>query len=213
MAPRGPKKRSRNPSPKKARPAWVRPFLAAYRESGNVSLSCEAAGVDRTMPYQRAKTDPTFKVDWDAAKEHAADLLVQEARRRARDGVTRLKFWQGDLITIPMLRDGRPVLDDKQQPVMVPYVEHEYSDVLLIFLLKGLRPAEYRDNFKHEHEHSGPGGGPIPHEHTVTGRIDQLAAAFEGAADRAGEGGVSGDGARKPLPAGPRQNGDHPETG
>lgn len=33
------------------------------------------------------------------------------------------------------------------------------SDVLLIFLLKGLRPEKYRENYKHEV--AGPGGGPI----------------------------------------------------
>jgi hypothetical protein len=31
----------------------------------------------------------------------------------------------------------------------------EYSDTLLIFLLKGLRPEKYRERF----EHSGPGKG------------------------------------------------------
>lgn len=38
------------------------------------------------------------------------------------------------------------------------------SDVLLIFLLKSLRPTVYRDNVRHEH--SGPDGGKIQQEIT-----------------------------------------------
>ena len=36
----------------------------------------------------------------------------------------------------------------------------EYSDTLLIFLLKSHRPGVYRETLRQEH--SGPGGGPIP---------------------------------------------------
>lgn len=36
---------------------------------------------------------------------------------------------------------------------MVPYIEHEYSDTLLIFLLKGARPEVYRE--RADVRHSG----------------------------------------------------------
>lgn len=42
------------------------------------------------------------------------------------------------------------------------------SDVLLIFLLKGLRPEKYRD--RHQHEVTGPNGGPIQHEDVTQAR-------------------------------------------
>ena len=38
-----------------------------------------------------------------------------------------------------------------------PYLELDYSDTLLIFLLKGLRPQKYRERY----EHTGANGGPI----------------------------------------------------
>lgn len=135
---------------KRSSPVWVKAFLASFSQTGNVLLSCQAAKVSRPAVYDRRNTDAAFASAWDAAKEEAADLMVREARRRATEGVARLKFHQGQLITIPLVRDGQPVLKDGQ-PVMVPYVEHEYSDTLLIFLLKGARPEEYRDNHKHEH--------------------------------------------------------------
>lgn len=49
-----------------------------------------------------------------------------------------------------------------------------------------------------QHEHSGRDGGPIEHEHTVTARIEQLAASFAAAARREA-GAVPGNGARKPV--------------
>lgn len=84
--------------------------------------------------------------------ESAADLLEEEARRRAYDGVRRLKFDRGKMITIPMEDlDGAPILDENSKPIMVPYVEHEYSDTLMMFLLKGARPERYRDRQETRH--------------------------------------------------------------
>ncbi|VTT96552.1 terminase small subunit : Terminase small subunit OS=Gemmatimonadetes bacterium KBS708 GN=J421_4674 PE=4 SV=1: Terminase_2 [Gemmataceae bacterium] len=62
--------------------------------------------------------------------------------------------------------------------------------------------ARHLGMFVERHEHTGAGGGPVQHEHSLTSRIDQLAAAFEGAADRAGEGGPPGDGAGEPVDPG-----------
>jgi hypothetical protein len=42
---------------------------------------------------------------------------------------------------------------ETNKPVTVPYVEHEYSDTLLIFLLKGARPEKYRE--RADVRHSG----------------------------------------------------------
>ncbi|MDP2936788.1 MAG: hypothetical protein Q8O86_09895 [Dehalococcoidia bacterium] len=45
----------------------------------------------------------------------------------------------------------KPVFQGGQQVGVV----REYSDVLLIFLLKGARPEKYRDNLKADVNHSG----------------------------------------------------------
>src|SRR5262245_47497044 len=82
------------------------------------------------------------------ALEEAADHLQAEARRRAVDGVKKLKFY-----------NGRPVIDPAtgQQ-----YYEHEYSDSLLMALLRGLRPHIFGDAVTHRHQ--GSDGPPIRQE-------------------------------------------------
>jgi hypothetical protein len=142
-----------NDTPKK-QPRWVKGFLAALRESGNVRLSCEAAKIERMTAYRLRDEDAGFAQAWQDALEESADLLEQEARRRAYEGVQRLKFDRGKLITIPVLdTEGKPVLDGEGLPLTQPYVEHEYSDTLLIFLLKGIRPEKYRE--RTDVRHSG----------------------------------------------------------
>lgn len=125
---------------------WATRFLSALSRTGNISTACKAAGIDRSTAYARRDRDPSFAGAMADALEQAADALELEARRRAQDGVRRVKFHKGEPIMVPALdRRGMPIQSPDGQPVLVPYVEHEYSDVLLIFLLKGLRPEKYRD--------------------------------------------------------------------
>lgn len=142
---------SQNSTPKK-RPRWVKGFLTSLAQSGNVRFACEAADVDRKTAYNLRDADESFATDWESALEESADLLEQEARRRAHDGLRRLKFHNGIPIMVPALgENGIPLLNVDNEPIMVPYVEHEYSDTLLIFLLKGIRPEIYRDNVSVRH--------------------------------------------------------------
>lgn len=114
------------------KPRWYKAFIACMRDTGNVRESCEAAGITRTSAYNQRKADEEFAAQWDEAMEEAADALETEARRRAHEGLRRYKF----------LRDGTPI----EHPVTrEPYYEHEYSDRLLEFLLKGARPDKFRD--------------------------------------------------------------------
>ena len=101
-----------------------RAFLAAFRETGNVCLACEVAKVGRSSHYRWLAEDPAYREAFDQAKEDAADILEAEAFRRAVDGVEKPVGWY----------KGKPG----------GYVR-EYSDILLIFLLKALRPEKYRD--------------------------------------------------------------------
>ena len=110
-------------TPKKG--PWPRAFLAALRRSGVVRSACRAARVGRSTAYRHRETDPDFAERWDDAIEDAVDGMESEARRRAVDGTDRPVFHAGKQIgTI-----------------------REYSDTLLIFLLKANRPEKYRDNY------------------------------------------------------------------
>jgi hypothetical protein len=51
---------------------------------------------------------------------------------------------------------GKPIIDPETKK---PYFEHEYSDNLLMFLLKAAKPDKYKDRFSSEL--SGPDGKPV----------------------------------------------------
>ena len=61
-------------------------FLDRMRQSGNVYLSCRAAGIPRSTVYRWRAKWSTFAAQWDEAKEDAVDRLDAEAWRRATEG-------------------------------------------------------------------------------------------------------------------------------
>ncbi len=90
---------------------------------GNVSKTCELVCLSKNALYKWRDADPEFAAEWDAAIQRGADVLEDEARRRAVEGVLEPVFYQG------------------QQCGVV----RRYSDTLLIFMLKGAKPEKYRD--------------------------------------------------------------------
>lgn len=102
---------------------WGDAFLSVMRESGNVRLSCEAAGITRQALYSRLASDDDFARAMKDAREEATDRLEQEAWRRAHDGVPEPVFYQGEKVG----------------------VVQRYSDTLMQTLLKANRPAKYRE--------------------------------------------------------------------
>lgn len=135
----------------KKRPRWAKAFLDQLSETGNVRLACETVGIERSTAYRLKERDPSFAVEWEEAQEQAADLLEQEARRRAYEGNLEPVF-------------GRVARDTDGQIGEI----RKYSDTLLIFLLKAARPDKYRE--RRDVRHSGPTGGPI--EIDVSARVD-----------------------------------------
>lgn len=113
-------------SPYKSRHPKKRAFLAAFAETGNVTRAAEIVGCARTRHYEWLKDDPDYAADFASVEGHAADRLEQEARRRAVQGVAKPVFYKGDVVG----------------------AVQEYSDTLLIFLLKGARPEKYAERQK-----------------------------------------------------------------
>lgn len=99
-------------------------FLSAFRECGNVRRACEAAGVGRSSHYRWRDNDPAYREAYELAREDAADVLEEEAYRRAVEGYEEPVGWYRG-------KAGGVV--------------RRYSDTLLIFQLKGLRPQKYAD--------------------------------------------------------------------
>jgi hypothetical protein len=130
-----------------------RAFLCAFVETGRKARAAKAAGIARTMHYhwmkQEGKEGDRYREAFALAEDLAADNLEDEAVRRAVEGVRRVKFYKGEPIRIPLTDGhGNPRLHPETgEPMSVVYVEHDYSDTDLIFLLKGLRPKKYRDRY------------------------------------------------------------------
>jgi hypothetical protein len=124
--------------PGRRRVDWAPAYFRALLETGNMTASAAAAGVDRHTVWERRKTDAAFAAAEEKMREAAADLLEDEAWRRAMHGTRRLKFC-----------DGLPVMDPGTGQ---PYEEIEYSDGLLTLLLKAHRPAQFRDKVDHDHK-------------------------------------------------------------
>lgn len=108
-------------------------FLTMLAEMGNIFRACEASGLDRGLAYKTKAQDAAFATEWDKAVEVAADRMEAEAWRRAMKGTE------------------RPVFHKGQEVGLV----REYSDLLLIFMLKGIRPDKFRETPRLE-THQGP---------------------------------------------------------
>lgn len=102
---------------------WEAGFLTALSKCGNVSAACRTAKIDRRSAYDRRAAHPEFKTLWEEALEGYADSLEDEAHRRAVTGTLKPVYQRGEKVgTI-----------------------REYSDTLLVLLLKAARPEKYRE--------------------------------------------------------------------
>jgi len=98
-------------------------FLAALRDSANVSASAHATGVERWKWYRLRRADSGFAAEWLDALETGIDALEDEAMRRALEGGEEPVFYQGKIVGSV----------------------RKYSDTLLMFMLKARRPERCRD--------------------------------------------------------------------
>lgn len=121
-------------------------FLRALELTGHVGKACSEAKLSRRTAYNWRIADEAFAVEWEAAQEMGTDALEDEAVRRASEGCQRKKFTGKGVAVID------PATGEQ-------YVEHEYSDTLLIFMLKARRP----DKFKERNEIK-VGGSGVPIE-------------------------------------------------
>lgn len=97
-------------------------FLDLLSEGVSVCDACDRADIPRRSVYNRRRTDPAFREQWDEALEMAVDFLEAEADRRGRDGWGEDVYYRGQVV-------------GKRQ---------RYSDRMLIFRLKALKPEIYK---------------------------------------------------------------------
>ena len=104
-----------------------RTFLTDYAQWANITAACAAACISRTTFYQWQEHDEDFALGVRAAAEAATERLEREAYRRAIEGspYERTSYWHGE-----------PVGTDRKI---------EYSDQLMMLLLRARRPDLYRE--------------------------------------------------------------------
>lgn len=102
-------------------------FLAGGHTAAHAARKCR---VSRSSAYKHREADEEFARAWQDAEAAGTEVMEEEAHRRAVDGTLKPVYQQGQKVgTI-----------------------REYSDTLLIFLLKGRKPGTYRDNATVKHE-------------------------------------------------------------
>jgi hypothetical protein len=117
-------------------------FLERIALGWSVTDGAKAVGVTPRTIYDHLSADGPFRAEYEHAVEVGSDVLEDEARRRAVDGVSRERgiYHQGKVVGT--------------------YVETEYSDRLLMFLLKARRPLRFRESVDVRHS------GTVQHRHT-----------------------------------------------
>lgn len=100
---------------------------------GNISAACEASDLARCLVYEWECENEDFKLAFREAQRHGLEVLEDEARRRAFVGTEKPVFYQGSMCG----------------------TVREYSDTLMIFLLKGGMPEKYKDNSRVDHNVAG----------------------------------------------------------
>lgn len=102
---------------------WHTLFLSTLRETGIIARAIEACGMSRQTVYNHYNSDDLFHDQWEKAIVDAAGLLEDEAWRRAHEGVNE-----------PIIQNGQII-----------GFQRKYSDTLLIFLLKHIKPEKFGD--------------------------------------------------------------------
>ena len=112
-------------------------FFEAIGGGLTITAAATVPGYSRRAVYDRRAADEAFRERWDEAVAIAIERLEAEADRRAAEGTLEPVFYQGG--ECGQIR--------------------KYSDTLLIFRLKALKPEKYRE--RAAIEHTGKDGEPL----------------------------------------------------
>jgi hypothetical protein len=114
-----------------------RTLLTLLAQGSRIGVACEAIKVSRQAVHLVRRREPEFNQQVEDALAVGATALEDEALRRAVEGVDR-----------PVFQGGK----------LCGHVR-EYSDTLLLALLKARLPDKYRDRVSQEI--TGAAGGPV----------------------------------------------------
>lgn len=109
-------------------------FDAIVEAGGNITKACDIGGYARRSVYEWRAADKEFNERCLEAVNRGADVLESEAVRRALDGWDEPIVYKGEITG----------------------TVRKFSDVLLIFLLKGNRPEKYRERLAVDFSNATP---------------------------------------------------------
>ncbi len=112
-------------------------FLACYAACCSVLQAARWAKIHRQNHYDWLEENADYKLAFEKVKPQAAQVLEDEAVRRAVRGVTKAVRYKGRIVGY----------------------DTEYSDSVLQFLLKGAMPAKYKERI--EQQLTGKDGVPL----------------------------------------------------
>lgn len=115
------------PQPVPLSRAMASRFLSLLAEGYSPTKAAQALGKHRTAFYNLRSRWPEFAAAWQTSLEASVDVLEDAAMTRAVHGVVRKQFFQGEVIPGSEYR--------------------EYSDSLLLALLKARAPEAYRERY------------------------------------------------------------------
>ena len=136
MKPKKKKAKKWNPSPR------TLAFLAAIRAFPSITRAAASAGVTRWAHYRRLEREPEYRAAFDTAYQVGINALEDEAIERAQAGVAKYVLYHGKPIMVP----ANPL---KPRGKKVPLLDREYSDSLMLALLKAKKPDEYKERIDH----------------------------------------------------------------
>jgi len=106
---------------KKTTPEFKATFIRMLSELPNITAVCKLLSISPTNVHRARKDDPKFDEAVLDSIEQGYDMIEEEARRRAVDGVLEPVYYKGEEV-------GNV---------------RKYSDALLTMLLKGYRPKKF----------------------------------------------------------------------
>lgn len=105
-------------------------FFELLSQGNTATMAARTLGVSLRTLQKARERDPEIRRQWSEADDAGTEALEQEAYRRAVLGIEKGLFYQGE-------RFGS---------------EREYSDQLLIVLLKARCPEKYKDRLDVKHD-------------------------------------------------------------
>ena len=129
-------------------------FLAEFANCGIITVAAKVAGIDRKTVHNWLEKDERFSLAYHQAEKQAEEVLEAAAWKRSVQGVAKQRH---------VYDRGGKLIDTE--------ITTDYSDSLLMFLLRARNPTKYREN-KFSFEHGGADGGPIRMETKVSEPFD-----------------------------------------